>query len=143
MHNNWYLATENDEKEFRLLRLSFVRNVAYSSDKVSYQKSTFEKYDSFFKNIQNPFTVPDKPFKKAVLEASPDVAIYFEKDMKKFYPSQEYIATDANGSVRFSIEYTQPMEILPFIKQWIPDIKIIEPAELKEIFFSDLENAMK
>ena len=143
MHNNWYLATENDEKEFRLLRLSFVRNVAYSSGKVSYQKSTLEKYDSFFKNIQNPFTVPDKPFKKAVLEASSAVAIYFEKNMKKFFPSQEYIETYPNGSVRFSVEYTQPMEILPFVKQWIPDIKIIEPAELKEMLLSDLGDAMK
>ena len=76
----------------------------------------------------------NKAFKTAYLKASPKVAHYFKKNMKQFFPSQEYIKTINDGSVEFSIKSTQPMEILPSIKQWLPEITIIKAQELKKLF---------
>ena len=56
---------------------------------------------------------------------------YFKKNMKKFFPSQKFIEENEDGIV-FEISYTQPLEILPFIKRWLPNMEIIEPKELKE-----------
>jgi predicted DNA-binding transcriptional regulator YafY len=30
--------------------------------------------------------------------------------------------------------------ILPFVKKWLPDIKILEPQELKNRFLDDVKN---
>jgi predicted DNA-binding transcriptional regulator YafY len=34
--------------------------------------------------------------------------------------------------VRFSIAFTQPLEILPFIKRWAPDLVVLSPQDLRE-----------
>ena len=62
--------------------------------------------------------------------------------MKKFFPSQKFISEDENGVI-FSINYTQSLEILPFIKRWLPSMEILEPQELKDELKKDLEKALK
>jgi predicted DNA-binding transcriptional regulator YafY len=74
--------------------------------------------------------------------ASKNVAIYFQKDMKKFFPSQRYIQKYENGEIEFSVEYTNDMEILPFIKKWLPEISIIEPLDLKSKLHNDIAIAL-
>jgi len=58
--------------------------------------------------------------------------------MKKFLSSQKFIEELEDGSVVFSIEYTQALEVLPFIQKWIPDLIILEPQELKKEFVNKL-----
>jgi len=138
INNNWYLSIETNEGLFRFLRVSFIKKVEYSKNKISFQKGVVEKYESFFTKVQNPFTLP-REFKKAILQASPKIARYFKEEMKPFFPTQEFVGQKEDGSIMFSIEYTQKMEILPFIKQWMPDIKIISPETLKEAFLQDMK----
>jgi predicted DNA-binding transcriptional regulator YafY len=141
MNNNWYIGVENDEGEFRFLRLSFIKEVAYSKNHVGYNTSHIEKYSSFFASLQNAMTI-NKPFKEAKLRASSKVAMYFKKDMKPFFPSQKFISENEDGSIDFSVKYTHFMEILPFIKQWLPDILVLHPQQLKESLFKDLKYAL-
>ncbi len=129
--NNWYLAIENDEKTFRLLRVSFIEEIT-ASDKGSYQKSKVQKYDRHYHNIQNAMTLHDQPLKKAICKASPKIAIYFQEHMKPFLNSQKHLKTCEDGSIDFELSYTQPIEIFPFIKRWLPDIKILEPVSLAD-----------
>ena len=144
MNNNWYLAVENDVKRFRFLRLSFIQQVKYASvGKESFQLSRVDDRNKYFDSLQNAMTLVGKPFKKAVLKVSPDVALYFEKEMKPFFPSQEYIRTDEDGSIVFSIEYTQPLELLPFVKQWQPDMTILSPQELKKDLIADMRKSLE
>ena len=144
MNNNWYLAVENDEKHFRMLRLSFVEEVKYaSSGKTTFQVSKLDVYSEYFSSLQNAMTLIGKDFQKAVLKVSPKVALYFEEKMKPFFPSQEYMHTEEDGSIVFSIEYTQPLEILPFIKQWQPDMSIISPKKLKDQLIQELQQSLK
>ena len=97
MNNNWYLATENEEKQFRFLRLSFIKKVGYSkNNKVTFQASRVEHYHDFFSSVQNAMTLQNTQFKKATLKASPGMALYFKENMKPFFPSQEYVKTEEN-----------------------------------------------
>jgi predicted DNA-binding transcriptional regulator YafY len=137
LENNWYLAIETKDENLRLLRVSFIQEVHYSK-KISYQLQVLNKYENYFKTIQNPFTLHNTTEQTALLKASPKVAKYFQPHMKAFFSSQKFIKSFDDGSVLFSIRYTQHMEILPFVKKWLPDITILEPLELKEAFKKDL-----
>ncbi len=144
MNNNWYLATENDAKQFRFLRLSFIQKIKYASEgRTTFQSSRVEEHNTYFASLQNAMTLVGKPFERTVLKASPRVALYFAEDMKPFFPSQEYIRTEEDGSVVFSIEYTQPLEVLPFIKQWQPDLTIVSPDKLKDQLVRELQQSLE
>lgn len=144
MNNNWYLACEDEEKRLRILRLSFIEKVEYAAkDKTTFQPSRVEHYRSYFASLQNAFTLPDRPFKTATLKASPEVALYFEASMKPFFLSQQYVQTQEDGSILFAVEYTQPMEILPFVKQWQPTITIVSPDSLKQALVKDMQQSLK
>lgn len=138
MKNNWYLATENEEKEYRMLRVAFIDKIGYSK-KISYQKSVLDRYDDFFATMQNPMSRPFVPKKTAILKAHGRIAVYFKESMKKFLESQTFIREE-EGAVVFSVEYTQPLEVLPFIKEWLPDMEILEPRELREMLLEELKN---
>ena len=140
--NNWYLAIETNLQRFRLLRIAFIEEVNYST-KSTYQKSILNKYSSFLDSIQNAFTLYDTQKKKAILKIAQERAKYFQQNMKTFFPSQKFINETQDGSIIISIEFTQSLEILPFIKQWIPYIEIIEPAELIEDLKNDLTNYLQ
>ncbi len=139
--NNWYIAIEDQNSKLKFLRISFIKNIKKVRD-YSFQKSINEKYIEFFKTFQNSLTLYGEEKITARLLASPKIAKYFQKDMKKFYPSQKYIGTNHDGSIEFSLEFTQPLEILPFIKRWIPDIKILSPKSLQDEFEKDLKKAL-
>ncbi len=136
--NNWYVAIEDENSKLKFLRISFIQSIKKVRD-YSYQKSTLEKYNTFFKTFQNAMTLYGVERKKAILQTTPKIAKYFKKDMKKFFPSQEFIEELDDGSIKFSLLYTQPLEILPFIKRWLPDMSIVEPKELKEEYKKDIE----
>lgn len=136
--NNWYLAVETEEKKLRLVRIQFISEVKYS-EKSNYQKSILRKYEAYFLNFENPMTLADTEVKQAVLRAIPPIAKYFEQDMKPFFKSQTYIRTNDDDSVEFSINYTQAMEIMPFIKEWLPNMQLLSPTSLKKRLKKDLE----
>ena len=137
---NWYLAIEDAEGNFRLLRVAFIVSLSKSSK--NYQSRVLDKYKTHFNKIQNAMSLPSEPLQRALLKASPKVAIYFQEGRKLFFPSQKFKETLGDGSVTFSIDFTQDMEILPFIKKWLPDIEILEPRSLRETFKEQLEIAL-
>lgn len=137
---NWYLAIEDNEENFRLLRVAFIVSLSKSSK--NYQSKILDKYKTHFNKIQNAMSLPSEPFQRAVLKASPKVSIYFRKGMKSFFPSQKLNEIMNDGSVIFSIDFTQDMEILPFIKRWLPDIEILEPKSLRDKFKDELKAAL-
>lgn len=137
---NWYLAIEDANENFRLLRVAFIVSLTKSSK--NYQKKILSKYKTYFNKIQNAMSLPSNTPQRALLKASPKVAIYFHKGMKSFFPSQRFEKALEDGSVTFSIDFTQDIEILPFIKRWLPDIEILEPKSLRDKFKEDLKIAL-
>lgn len=138
VNNNWYVAVETVQEELRLLRIAFIEHVSYAASKSNYQKHTLAKYRHYFETMQNAMSLQGVVQKIAIVRASPKVKRYFSNKMKPFFTSQKYIETLPDGSVVFSLDYTQPLEILPFIKQWLPNLEILEPKELKELYKADL-----
>jgi predicted DNA-binding transcriptional regulator YafY len=141
--NNWYLAYIGNEDKLRLGRMSFIKKVEYATKINSYQPSTVEKQIQFLDTkLQNAMTLYDTEQKIATLKASGFITRYFEEGMKKFLSSQKYQKRlDDDGSIIFTVKYTQDIEILPFIQSWMPDLTIIEPQELKNSYLQKLQEA--
>ena len=142
MDNNWYLVVIDEEGILRFRRLSFIAKVRYSTKKSSFQTKELEPYIDFLKSVQNAMTLYGVKKKVATIKATPAVAKYFDKGMKKFLPSQTFKRKEDDGSVIFTLEYTQELEVLPFIQKWLPDLVILEPSTLREIYRKKLEFAI-
>ena len=141
--NNWYLVVIDERGELKFKRLSFISDVKYSKDKISYKKNV-DKYLKFLKeDVQNAMTRYDTKPKTATIKANPNIAKYFKKGMKKHLPSQKFKSKEADGSIIFTLKYTQPLEILPFIQKWLPDLIVLEPQELKKAYIKKLQEALK
>ena len=142
MDNNWYLAFIDEEKKLRFARLSFITEIKYST-KNSYQKNDIEPYLAFLTNVQNAMTLYGVKPKIATIKATKNIAKYFEKDMKRFLSSQKFLEKCDDGSILFTIEYTQELEVLPFIQKWLPDLIILEPQELKNVYIHKLQSTLQ
>lgn len=142
MQGNWYLAYVNEKDQVRFGRISFMEKVEYATKAESFQPATVKKQMEFLKNIQNAMTLYDKPKKIARLKASGITAKYFYDGMKPFLSSQKFEKMLDDGSVVFTVEYTQPMEVLPFIQGWLPNMTILEPEELKEQYMKKLNDTI-
>ena len=141
MDNNWYLVFINDKNGLEFARLSFIESVSYAS-KNSYQKREIEPYVAFLKRVQNAMTLYGVTPKVATIKATPAIAKYFEPHMKKFLPSQKFQKKLDDGSIIFTIEYTQELEVLPFVQKWLPDLIVLEPQELQDAFKKKLQRAL-
>lgn len=131
--NNWYIAISGEDEIVRLSRVSFIEDVSYATNINKFQKSSVKKQIEFIdKHIQNSFTRYDLPVKSTKIKVMPEKARYFDKGMKKFLSSQKFVEKLDDGSVVFTLKYTQSLEILPFIQKWLPYLVILEPKELKD-----------
>jgi len=140
--NNWYLVVIDGEGVLRFRRLSFIFAVKYSN-KSSFQTKEIEPYLEFLKNVQNAMTLYGVEKQVATIKATPTIAKYFDEGMKKFLPSQTFKSKEEDGSVVFTLEYTQPLEVLPFVQKWLPDLIIVESLELKEAYRKKLLSALE
>jgi len=142
--NNWYIATVGEDEIARLSRVSFIEDVSYATNMSSFQKSSVKKQMDFIENeIQNSFTLYGVEKNVATIKALPTKARYFKKGMKKFLSSQKFQEELEDGSVLFTVEYTQSLEILPLIQKWMPNLVIVEPQELKEEYKLILKKSLE
>jgi predicted DNA-binding transcriptional regulator YafY len=133
---NWYIIIIENSIA-KVIRIQFIKNIKLSQKKYVLTKEL--KYKEFLDNLQNAMTIFNTKSKKAILIANKEVAKYFKPNMKKFFKSQKFLKAHNNGDIEFEISYTQELEILPFIQKWIPNIKILEPQELKNALKEKLE----
>ena len=143
LEGNWYIAYVPADDGLRLGRISFIKSVSYSKKESSYQPKSVLKQMTFLKQtLQNPFTLYNKEIQTATLKALPKIAQYFDKGMKPFFSSQKYIKKLDDGSILFEVSFTQPMEILPFLQKWMPDLVILSPATLQNEYIKKLQKAV-
>lgn len=141
---NWYIAFITDENILQFGRINFIKRVDFGSKIGHFQPSSIQKYLGFLeKNLQNSMTLYGEKKKIATIKATPFIAKYFKDGMKKFLASQTFLKEEEDGSILFTLEYTQPIEILPFIQKWLPDLVIVEPQELQEEYKKKLEKALE
>ena len=139
MENNWYLAGLINGN-VSMYRLNFIYDFEVSNE--IYTKD-LTKYIEFIKyKMQTPFTKYNTPFKPAKLKIDKNYKHYFDK--KEHFPYQEKDKEDENGNLIINIKYTQPLEVLPTIKKWLPNIQILESEnnELQKLLIKDLEKSL-
>jgi len=142
--NNWYFVYVDPQNNLKLARISFIKSVDYATKINFFQPSSVQKHLEFLeKNLQNSLTLYGVKPQKATLKATPNIARYFQKDMKKFLSTQQFQKQLDDGSIIFTVKYTQPLEILPFIQKWLPDIIILKPKELIDEYITKLEKALQ
>lgn len=135
MENNWYLSAVNSKDIVIFIRISFLKDVNILDE--SFENIDLSEYLKFLETFQTPFTKYNAKFKKAILKIENNKFHYFEN--KSFFPYQKII--DKNKCL-IEVKYTQPQEILPMIKKWIPDIIVVESedGEIEKNLYKDLEN---
>ncbi len=126
---NFYLATVSSDisvnNGFKLLRIKFIENVKILSQ--TYNRDV--QINMFLENFQSLFTNYEKEKYEVIIEVDKSVKRFFEN--KKFLSSQKIIKnTDDGMTISFSI--TNDMEILPLVKKWIPNLKIISPEKTRQ-----------
>jgi len=148
--NNWYIAFEYTNKEktdFVFRRLAFMKDLQELkyfkySDKDTFQTKELQKYMEFIQNIQNSMSLYGVKPQTATLKASPSIAKYFDKNMKKFLSSQKFVKKEDDGSIIFTVEYTHDLEILPFVQKWLPDLIVLEPEDLRDRYKAKLQRIL-
>jgi len=142
MDNNWYIAYVDEQNKVRFGRISFIQRVDYGTKVGHFQPSSVQNHLQFLEKIQNSSTLYEEQAKLATIKATPNIARYFDDGMKTFLSSQKFIKKEPDGSVIFTLTYTQPLEILPLIQKWLPDLIILEPKELQDAYITKLQKTI-
>ena len=132
---NFYIAILTKEElnnGFKFLRLNFISDIKLYSN--SFKKDIEAEY--FIKNFQTLFSSYKEKTYEVILKINPSVKRFFLQ--KKFLSSQKII--ENKEYLTLSFEITNDMEILPLVKKWLPNIKIISPKTLKDKFNEELKN---
>jgi len=143
MDNNWYIAYVDEEEKLRFGRISFIDKMSYATKSTAYQPATVAKHLKFLESVQNSKTIFDVTPNIATLKATPEVAHYFDKGMKRFLSSQAFVRKELDGSVIFTLSYTQSIEILPLVQRWLPNLIILKPKELADEYAKKLSETIK
>ncbi|WP_457608180.1 helix-turn-helix transcriptional regulator [Nitratifractor sp.] len=140
---NWYIAYLDGEV-LRISRISFIDKVSYTRGKTRYRQGEIDAAERWLRSeFQNSFSRYGAPKKRARLRAAPRIAHYFRPGMKRFLPSQRFVGEESDGSVIVEVDYTQEMEILPFIRRWLPDLTILSPDSLRKTYRVQLLEALE
>lgn len=134
---NWYILIKFNNR-IELKRVAFIKNIDITKDRYPSFEIP-ENLNKKIKNLSNSLSLFESANQEAILEISPKIARYFQKDMKKFFKSQKIVN---ENPLQISITYSQELEILRFVKTWLPDIKIISPKSLQEAFCDNLKQAL-
>ena len=73
------------------------------------------------------------------IEVDKSIKRFFKQ--KKFLSSQTILKEDDNLFLSYKI--TNDMEILPLVRKWLPNIKIISPKSTKDKFKNELQSYLQ
>ena len=130
----WYLIALDSRND--ILKKYYLKNIKNIQLLDEIFKST-DKLDKLLDNsISIWFEQNTEPY-RVVLNISADVAKYFKR--KPISKSQTTESVYEDGSMDISVEITNDMEIIPFVKYWIPHVRVLEPRSVKETIEDDLK----
>lgn len=127
--NNWYLAAllteEKEDYDFTFFRLNHIKFIKTEIKNFHNDTELLEH----LKSMQSLFHSYGATPYKTLLKVDKSIAQYFKQ--KKYLKSQTIVEEQKDGSLILSYMITHPMEIMTVIKQWIPDIEVLEPEFIK------------
>ena len=134
----WYLIALDSRND--ILKKYYLKNIK----QITVLDTTFKSTPKLDKLLDNSISVwfrEEVPPYKVTLNISAEVAKYFKR--KPISKSQVIEELHQDGSMVVSVEITDDMEIIPFVKYWMPHIRILKPASIKETIQKDLEEYLR
>jgi len=134
----WYLIAldaRNDD-----LKKYYLKNIKQIDRLDTTFKST-AKLDHILDNSISIWFDKDVEPYRVTLQISNVVSKYFKR--KPISNSQKIEALYEDGSMDVSVEITNDMEIMPFVKYWMPHIKVLEPMRIDEAIKKNLDEYLK
>lgn len=123
-HGSWYLAAVR-KNQLRTYRISHMQ---VSNFKHEY--SEFIPDLAIINQIESDESIwfgVDK--KEIILAIHADVAFYFKQ--RSILPEQQIVNELIDGSLLVSTKINHEMQLLPLIRFWVPNLKIVKPPELQ------------
>jgi predicted DNA-binding transcriptional regulator YafY len=134
----WYLLAldaRNDE-----LKKYYLKNIK-QINRLDTTFTSTAKLDHILDNSISIWFDKDVEPYSVTLQITNVVAKYFKR--KPISNSQKIEALYEDGSMDISVEITNDMEIMPFVKYWMPHIQILKPKRINDLILSDLEQYIK
>ena len=123
----WYLVGLDARND--ILKKYYLKNIS-SIKLLNETFITTSKIDELLKHsVPVWFQEDNEPF-EVKLHISKVISKFFKR--KPISPNQIIESLYDDGSMDIVLKITHQMEILPIVKYWLPDIKIIEPIYLKD-----------
>jgi predicted DNA-binding transcriptional regulator YafY len=130
----WYLIAldaRNDELKkyyFKNIRQITIKEETFTTD---------AKLDELLeKSISVWFAKDVEPY-RVTLELSEEIVKYFKR--KPLSKTQRVEEMREDGSMVISVEVTNDMEIIPVVKYWMPEMRILSPSRIEEQIKKDIE----
>jgi predicted DNA-binding transcriptional regulator YafY len=131
----WYLVALDGRND--ILKKYYLKNIKT----ITVLETVFEseaKLDDLLDNsISIWFDHTVEPY-KVTLNISKSIAKYFQR--KPISKTQKVEAIYEDGSIDISVKITNDMEIIPIVKYWMPNIKILEPKRIHNLILKDLKS---
>lgn len=127
----WYLAATEQE---RLKAFSFSRICC-----LEVTGEVFQPLAEVHSDIEQDDDVWFSREKTEIrLSVAPEAAYYFQR--RNLLPTQEIVSDLQDGTIIVSSRISHPNQILPIVRYWIPHVRIIEPASLREAMERELRD---
>ena len=134
----WYLIALDSRND--ILKKYYLKNIK----NIQLTDLTFTSTAKLDRLLDNSISIwfeqNTEPY-RVVLNISTDVAKYFKR--KPISKSQITESVYEDGSMDVSVEITNDMEIMPFVKYWMPHIRVLEPARIREVIRKDLKKYLE
>ncbi|MBN2651881.1 MAG: WYL domain-containing protein [Spirochaetales bacterium] len=128
----WYFLGKK-ENNLKIYRISCVDRPKILSESFEYDEAA----DKMLKSNDSIWMSSDDKMIVAKVRVDKEVREYFFK--RNILPNQSYNdERTPDGDPIFVSEIGHHMALLPIVKQWIPHLEILEPQELREQLYQDL-----
>lgn len=119
----WYLAAVEDGrlKAFTLSRIAHLQpGDGHFEPDAAIARQIDDEDDIWFNTDKTD----------VLLEVAPQTAYYFKR--RKLLPQQETVESHADGRLILRSRISAANQILPIVRYWIPNVRILEPGWLRE-----------
>jgi predicted DNA-binding transcriptional regulator YafY len=127
----WYLLAINKDE----VKKYYIKNLSHIKQTKNYFQTDKEINSLLNNSISIWFNKENSPF-KIKLYASNEISKYFKR--RPLSPTQIITSNNTDGSIEFEVSITHEMEILPIIKYWLPNLRVIEPKWIDDIVKEDI-----
>ncbi len=134
----WYLIALDARND--TLKKYYLKNISQIHSKKETFKTDAKLDDLLEQSLSVWFEQGIEPY-RVVLDISEDIAKYFRR--KPLSKTQRIEEMREDGSIVISVEITNDMEIIPFVKYWMPHIRVVEPERVEEAIDGDLDAYLK